>query len=132
MVAFVRRLLGYWGDESSTAPRMGNHSDPDIDFAEVFAMDGLSTSYAIRNIFGLFYTQELFEFLHTPPPDVWNRVQRSQAIGALGLIAGLRGVTPRAAWEAARRRAHDRRSAAAPIAGSHRYSPPRTLQAADR
>ena len=60
---------------------MGNHSDPDIDFAEVFAMDGLSTSYAIRNIFGLFYTQELFEFLRTPPPDVWNRVQRSQAIG---------------------------------------------------
>ncbi|HWV95486.1 MAG TPA: hypothetical protein VNZ24_14265, partial [Vicinamibacterales bacterium] len=97
VVAFVRRLLDYWGDESRTAPRMGNHADPDIDFAEVFAMDGLSTSYAIRNIFGLFYTQELFEFLHTPPPDVWNRVQRSQAIGALGLIAGIRGVTPRAA-----------------------------------
>ena len=82
--------------ESRTAPRMGNHTDPDIDFAEVFAMDGLSTSYAIRNIFGLFYTQELFEFLRTPPTDAWNRVQRAQAIQALAFIAGLRGVTPRA------------------------------------
>ena len=67
VVALVRRLQDYWSDESRTAPRMGNHTDPDIDFAEVFAMDGLSTSYAIRNIFGLFYTQELFEFLRTPP-----------------------------------------------------------------
>ena len=96
VVALVRRLQDYWSDESRTAPRMGNHTDPDIDFAEVFAMDGLSTSYAIRNIFGLFYTQELFEFLRTPPPDAWNRVQRAQAIQALALIAGIRGVTPRA------------------------------------
>ena len=97
VVALLRRLQDYWSDESRTASRMGNHTNPDIDFGDVFAMDGLSTSYAIRNIFGLFYTQELFEFLRTPPPDVWNRVQRSQAIGALGLIAGLRAVTPRAA-----------------------------------
>ena len=76
---------------------MGSHADPDIDFAEVFAIDGLSTSYAIRNIFGLFYTQELFEFLRNPRNDDWNRAQRSQAILALGLIAGIRGVTPRAA-----------------------------------
>ena len=96
-VALVRRLQDYWAVESATAPRMGSHADPDIDFAEVFAIDGLSTSYAIRNIFGLFYTQELFEFLRNPRNDEWNRVQRSQAIGALGLIAGIRGVTPRAA-----------------------------------
>ena len=95
-VALVRRLQDYWSDESRTAPRMGNHTDPDIDFAEVFAMDGLSTSYAIRNIFGLFYVQELFEFLRTPRNDAWDRVQRAQALQALALIAGIRGVTPRA------------------------------------
>ncbi len=97
VVALIRRLQDYWSDESRTAARMGNHSDPDIDFSEVFAMDALSTDYSIRHIFGLFYTQELFEFLRTPTPDGWNRVQRSQAISALNLIAGLRGVTPRAA-----------------------------------
>ena len=59
-VRVVRRLQDYWSVESRTASRMGNHSDPDIDFAEVFGVDGLSTSYAIRNIFGLFYTRELF------------------------------------------------------------------------
>ncbi len=97
VVELMRRLQNYWSDESRTAARMGNHSDPDIDFSEVFAMDGLSTDYSIRNIFGLFYTQELFEFLRTPTSDVWNRTQSSQAISALRLIAGLRGVTPRAA-----------------------------------
>ncbi|MDF0651483.1 MAG: hypothetical protein P0121_08455 [Nitrospira sp.] len=97
VVALIRRLQDYWSAESRTAARMGNHSDPDIDFSEVFAMDALSTDYSIRNIFGLFYTQELFEFLRTPTPDGWNRVQHSQAISALSLIAGLRGVTPRAA-----------------------------------
>ncbi|NGZ09682.1 MAG: hypothetical protein CV088_09895 [Nitrospira sp. LK70] len=97
VVELMRRLQDYWSDESRTAARMGNHSDPDIDFSEVFAMDGLSTDYSIRNIFGLFYTQELFEFLRTPTPDVWHRVQSSQALSALRLIAGLRGVTPRAA-----------------------------------
>ena len=97
VVALIRRLQHYWSDESRTAPRMGNHSDPDLDFGEVFGMDALSKDYSIRNIFGLFYTQELFEFLQSPTPDVWNRVQRSQAISALGMIAGLRGVTPRAA-----------------------------------
>jgi hypothetical protein len=39
---------------------MGNHTNPDIDFGEVFAMDALSTTYAIRNVFGVFYIQELF------------------------------------------------------------------------
>jgi hypothetical protein len=96
VVALVRRLQDYWLDESRTAPRMGNHTDPDIDFAEVFAVDGLSTSYAIRNIFGLFYVRELFEFLRTPRNDAWDRVQRAQALQALALIAGVRGVTPRA------------------------------------
>jgi hypothetical protein len=96
VVALLRRLQDYWSDESRTAPRMGNHSDPDIDFVDVFAMDGLSTSYAIRNIFGLFYVQELFEFLRTPRNDTWDRVQRAQSLQALALIAGVRGVTPRA------------------------------------
>jgi hypothetical protein len=93
----VRRLQDYWSVESRTASRMGNHSNPDVDFAEVFAIDGLSTSYAIRNIFGLFYTRELFEFLRTPPTDEWNRVQRAQAMQALVFLAGLSGITPRAA-----------------------------------
>jgi hypothetical protein len=97
VVGLLRRLQDYWTVEGLTAPRMGNHTDPDIDFAEVFAIDGLSTSYAIRNIFGLFYTRELFELLRTPPGDTWNRVQRAQAMQTLAFIAGLRGVTPRAA-----------------------------------
>lgn len=97
VAALLRRLQDYWTVESQTAPRMGNHADPDIDFGEVFGMDGLSTSYAIRNIFGLFYTQELFQFLRAPANDTWNRVQRAQAMQTLAFIAGLRGVTPRAA-----------------------------------
>ena len=97
VVALIRRLQDYWSAESRTAARMGNHSDPDIDFSDVFAMDALSANYSVRNIFGLFYAQELFEFLRMPTPDTWNRVQHSQAISALSLIAGLRGVTPRAA-----------------------------------
>ena len=95
-VELLRRLQDYWSVASRTASRMGNHTDPDVDFGEVFAVDGLSTSYAIRNIFGLFYTRELFEFLRTPPNDSWNRVQRAQALQALVLLAGIRGVTPRA------------------------------------
>jgi hypothetical protein len=97
VVALLRRLQDYWTVESDTAPRMGSHTDPDVDFAEVFAVDGLSTSYAVRNIFGLFYTQELFEFLRNPRNDAWDRVQRAQAIQTLAFIAGLRGITPRAA-----------------------------------
>ena len=79
VVALMRRLQDYWGVESRTAPRMGNHTDPDIDFEEVLAMDGLSTRYSIRNIFGLFYTQELFEFLRTPPT---RRVEPHAAVQA--------------------------------------------------
>jgi hypothetical protein len=96
-VAVVRRLQDYWTAESFTAPRMGNHTNPDIDFGEVFAMDALSTTYAIRNVFGVFYIQELFEFLRNPRNDTWDRVQRSQGVRALALIAGVRSVTPRAA-----------------------------------
>ena len=77
VVGLLRRLQDYWTVESATAPRMGSHADPDVDFAEVFAIDGLSTSYAIRNIFGLFYTQELLRvFAQSAKRRVESRTAR--------------------------------------------------------
>ena len=96
-VAFIRRLQDYWQDESRSAPRMGNNANPDVDFKEVFDMDALSLRYSIRNVFGLFYTQELFNLLGSPPNDAWLRIQRSMAVAALGQIGGIRNALPRAA-----------------------------------
>ena len=93
----MRRLQDYWGAESRTAPRMGHNANPDVDFKEVLGMDGLSSRYSIRNVFGLFYAQELFAFLRTPMPDAWIRIQQSMAQGALSQLAGINNRLPRAA-----------------------------------
>jgi hypothetical protein len=96
-VAFLRRLQDYWQVESRSAVRMGNNANPDVDFKAVFNMDGLSSRYSLRNVFGLFYTQELFMFLRSAPPDIWLSAQRSIALGALSQIGGLSNKLPRAA-----------------------------------
>ena len=76
--------------------------NPDIDFNDVFAMDGLSHRYSLRNVFGLFYAQELLQFLDqpvggVPSTNAWLRMQRSMALAALSQIGGLSNVMPRAA-----------------------------------
>ena len=101
-VAFVRRLQDYWQAESGSAPRIGSHQNPDIDFKDVFDMDGVSHRYSLRNVFGLFYAQELLQFLNqpvggVPSTNAWLRMQRSMALAALSQIGGLNNVVPRAA-----------------------------------
>ena len=89
-------LQDYWTDESATAPRMGNHANPDIDFAEVFAMDGLSTSYAIRNIFGSSTPRNSSSFYAIRETTSGIACNGRRRYRRWRSSPGIRGVTPRA------------------------------------
>jgi hypothetical protein len=64
---FLLRLREFWYLHLGRVPRVGRTGDdPDRDFAEIFSMDGLSSSYAIRHVMGETYLRQLWLFLLPP------------------------------------------------------------------
>jgi hypothetical protein len=61
---FLIRLRGLWRRNVSEVPRLGrSDADIDKDLAEVLSMEGLSSSYWLRNLIGRHYWEHLFVFL---------------------------------------------------------------------
>ena len=60
---FLIRLRDLWRRNYPEIPRLGRSDDVDKDLAEVLSMDGLSSSYSIRNLMGRHYLEHLWVFL---------------------------------------------------------------------
>jgi hypothetical protein len=60
---FLIRLRDIWRRNYPEIPRLGRSDDVDKDLAEVLSMEGLSSSYAIRNLMGRHYLEHLWVFL---------------------------------------------------------------------
>ena len=57
---FLLQLWDVWFRHVPEVPRVGRSAEPDRDFADVFASDGLSSSYAIRHLMGDQYLRQLW------------------------------------------------------------------------
>ena len=60
---FLIRVREIWRRAYPKTSRLGRSDDADKDMAEVLSMDGLSSSYAIRNLVGRHYLEYLWAFL---------------------------------------------------------------------
>ncbi|MCI0388364.1 MAG: hypothetical protein MOB07_06315 [Acidobacteria bacterium] len=76
---FLIRLRDMWRRNYPEIPRLGRSKDIDQgmgidkDLAEVLSMDGLSSSYSMRNLMGRHYLEHLWVFLSADFfLDVWN------------------------------------------------------------
>ena len=80
---FLIKLREVWQGNLSQVPRVGRSADnPDQDFTDIFSMDGVSSSYAIRHLMGETYLQELWSVL--APGDQtywWNKQQELTKAG---------------------------------------------------
>ena len=64
---FLLRMWGLWYGQLARVPRVGRIADnPDKDFADIFSMDGVSSSYVIRHLMGQGYQEQLWRFLMPP------------------------------------------------------------------
>ena len=63
MQDFLIKLRELWRRQFPSIPRLGRSNDLDADMAAVLSMDGLSSSYAIRNLMGRQYMEHLWVFL---------------------------------------------------------------------
>ena len=67
------RLREIWRRHVPGTPRLGRNDDPTNDLAEVLSMDGLSSTYSIRNVMGRQYVEHLSVFLSAQYfEDVWG------------------------------------------------------------
>ncbi len=88
---FLKRQRPFWLNASAMAPRMGRNNDPDKDFAEVFAMEALSSRYMARNAMGEKYAWHLLGYMGMFPLtgrtnetfQKWHEQHVNQATGAL-------------------------------------------------
>lgn len=60
---FLIRLRDIWRRNYPEVPRLGRSADGAKDLAEVLSMEGLSSSYSIRNLIGRHYLEHLWVFL---------------------------------------------------------------------
>jgi hypothetical protein len=60
------KLRELWRRNLSQVPRVGRSGSPNSDLADVFSMDGISSSYAIRHLMGPTYLQNLWQVLLAP------------------------------------------------------------------
>ncbi|MGZ8236419.1 MAG: hypothetical protein ACXWTY_00915 [Methylobacter sp.] len=85
---FLMKLRELWRRNLLQVPYVGRSDDPDQDFADIFSMDGISSSYAIRHLLGETYLRNLWSSL--VPGDQkywWNKQQEltKASLNAAGL-----------------------------------------------
>ncbi len=61
---FLIRLRDLWRRNYPEIPRLGRSDDIDKDLAEVLSMEGLSSSYSMRNLIGRHYLEHLWVYLN--------------------------------------------------------------------
>ncbi len=57
------KLRGQWRNNLSQVPRVGRSGNPDQDFADTLSMDGISSRYGIRHLFGSEYLMDLWSLI---------------------------------------------------------------------
>jgi hypothetical protein len=79
---FLLQLRDLWRRNYPEVPRLGRSDKIDQDLAEVLSMEGLSSSYSIRNLMGRHYLEHLWVFLSAEHffslPFPWQPVPRGQ------------------------------------------------------
>jgi hypothetical protein len=88
---FLLKLRELWRNNLSQVPRVGRSGDPNADLADAFAMDGISSSYAIRHLMGPTYVQNSWLELYPTVTTTWFAKQREMTmavVNALGLTTG--------------------------------------------
>ena len=76
---FLLQLWDLWFQHVPEVPRVGRSAEPDRDFADVFASDGLSSSYAIRHLMGDQYLRQLWLYFVAGDLDNLDRWWAEQA-----------------------------------------------------
>jgi len=66
---FLLKLWPIWYRTLGQAPRIGRTSNPDEDFADIFGLDAISSSYAIQHLMGELYLRQLWMYLVTTGPE---------------------------------------------------------------
>ncbi len=78
LVDFLNVQKKYWLELSQSSSRIGRTSDPDKDFIDVFSMDALSSTYAVRNVMGEKYAHHLFGLLGTSVVPLPGRIPTNE------------------------------------------------------
>lgn len=85
---FLMKLRDIWRGNLSQVPRVGRSQNPDQDFADIFSMDGISSSYEIRHLIGEAYLQNLWSFISPGKQKYWWLKQQeltNASLKAVGL-----------------------------------------------
>ena len=78
------RLLTMWRRSLPAVPRVGRtDGDPEKDLTDIFTMDGLSSTYAIRHLMGDVYQRQLWTMMVPGDQTIWSNVQQSKTAEAL-------------------------------------------------
>lgn len=85
---FFIKLRDLWRNNLAQVPRVGRGASPDQDIADIFSMDGISSSYAIRHLFGEEYLRNLWTLLQPGDQTTWWKKQQ-QMTGAILTHLGL-------------------------------------------
>ncbi len=68
---FLLKLREMWRQQLFRVPRVGRSGNPDQDFSEIFALDGISSNYAIRHLVGENYLRRFWSFLTPENQNFW-------------------------------------------------------------
>lgn len=82
------KLRDLWRSNLPQVPRVGRNANPDQDMADIFSMDGVSSSYAIRHLLGETYLQNLWTLLGPRDTTTWWNKQQEMT-GVLPKVLGL-------------------------------------------
>ena len=73
---FLVKLRELWRANLTQVPRIGRSENSDLDFTDVFSMDGISSSYAMRHLIGGQYLRSLWSLLVPGDQTFWWNTQQ--------------------------------------------------------
>jgi hypothetical protein len=73
---FLIKLREIWRQKLFQVPRVGRSGNPDQDFSEIFAMDGISSNYGIRHLMGENYLRRFWSYLTAENQNFWWLYQK--------------------------------------------------------
>ncbi|WP_017302044.1 hypothetical protein [Nodosilinea nodulosa] len=90
------KLRGLWHKILDQVPRVGRSQNPDQDFADIFTMEAISSSYHLRHLVGRTYLERLWASLQPGNVQAWWDKQQGMTRPILQDL-GLNGHSPRLA-----------------------------------
>jgi hypothetical protein len=85
---FLVKLRDLWRGNVAQIPRIGKSDNPSQDFADILSLDGVSSGYAIRHLFGELYLRNLWSFLRPGDQKYWwikAQAMTKASLDAVGL-----------------------------------------------